>query len=123
MLALPVLLALIAGLLIGLAAALFVARNRIERARTQAANDAATARAVLEERLRSTDELAAGLRGQLAALQDDLRHRTEQLQQEAERRSAAEAQAARIPELESSLEALRAASLCGRGSGSPYPRA
>ena len=108
MLASPALLAFIVGLLIGIAAALLVARNRIERARTQAATEAATARAVLEERLRSTDELAAGLRGQLAVLQDDLRHRTEQLQQEAERRSAAEAQAARIPELESSLEALRA---------------
>jgi len=108
MLALPALLAFIVGLLIGLVAALFVARNRTERARTQAATEAATARAVLEERLRSTDELATGLRNQLAALQDDLRHRTEQLQQEAERRSAAEAQAARIPELESSLEALRA---------------
>jgi DNA recombination protein RmuC len=100
-------LAFVAGSAIGFVAAFLAARNRIERARAQAMAEAETTRAVLEERLRSNDGLVAEARSQIAAQQNELRQRMEQLQAETGRRSTAEAQATRVPELEASLAALR----------------
>ncbi len=93
----------ILGFIAGVVAGVVALRPRIRAAAEGARQAAEAERAALAERIQGREELLAGMRTELARVEQERSELREELNRQAERRSAAEEKNTRIPELEAAV--------------------